>query len=61
VIIAHENVRKRLSEDKYLEFWDKEHPAFPGYALPEIVFTDRMTMHFNGEKLNSLDIQLGQE
>lgn len=51
LIIAHENVRKRLSEDKYLKFWNEEHPAFPEYALPDIVFTDRMTIHFNGEDI----------
>jgi len=51
LIIAHENVRKRLSEDKYLKFWDEEHPAFPEYALPDMVFSDRMTLHFNGEDI----------
>jgi cyclase len=48
LIIAHENVRKRLSEDKYLAFWEETHPAFPDYALPDIVFSDRMTMYLNG-------------
>ena len=51
VIIAHENVRKRLSQDKYLEFWDEEHPAFPDHALPEMVFSDRLSIHFNGEEI----------
>ena len=59
LIIAHENVRKRLSEDKYLKFWEEEHPAFPDYALPDMVFTDRMTMHFNGEDIEIIHLPPG--
>ena len=58
-IIAHENVRKRLSEDKYLEFWDEKHPAFPEYALPDMVFNDRMAMHFNDEDIEIIHLPGG--
>ena len=59
LIIAHENVRKRLSEDKYLAFWDEEHPAFPDYALPDVVFSDRMTLHLNGEDIEITHLSCG--
>lgn len=59
LIVAHENVRKRLSEDKYLKFWDEEHPAFPEYALPDMVFSNRMTMHFNGEYIEIIHLPCG--
>ncbi|MFC2139201.1 MBL fold metallo-hydrolase [Bacteroidota bacterium] len=59
LIIAHENVRKTLSQDRYLEFWDEEQPAFPEYALPDITFTDRMSIHFNGEEIEIIHIPAG--
>lgn len=59
IIIAHKNVRKRLAEDKYLKFWDEEHPAFPEYALPDLVFSDWMTLHFNGEDLELIHLPGG--
>jgi len=59
VIIAHENVRKRLSEDKYLEFWDEEHPAFPDHALPDLTFKDRITVNFNGEEIQIIHLPGG--
>lgn len=58
-IIAHKNVRKRLSEDKSLKFWNEEHLAFPEFALPDMVFTDRLTMHFNGEDTDIIHLPGG--
>jgi hypothetical protein len=45
VIIAHESVRTRLRSGSYL------YHEFPGYALPEIGFTDSLTLFFNGEEI----------
>jgi len=59
IIIAHENVRKRLAEDKYLKFWDEEHPAFPEYALPDLTFSDRLMLHFNGEDVELIHLPGG--
>ena len=61
IIIAHENVRKRLAEDKYLKFWDEEHPAFPDYALPDLVFSKRLTLHFNGEDMELIHLPGGHD
>ncbi len=43
VIIGHELARQRLRSDSYL--FDE----FPDEALPEVTFTDSLTIHFNGE------------
>ncbi|MBN2431634.1 MAG: MBL fold metallo-hydrolase [Acidobacteria bacterium] len=59
LIIAHENVRQRLSEDKYLKFWDESHPAYPPHALPDVVFRERMTVHFNGETIDLIYLPPG--
>jgi len=50
-IIAHEQVKEMLSHDQ--QSLGKEKPALPEYAQPNITFSDRMTIRFNGE-----DIQL---
>jgi cyclase len=45
VIIAHENVRKRMSTDQFIEFFQKKVPASPKVALPIITFTRDITFH----------------
>lgn len=45
VIIGHENVRKRLRSGSFL--FDE----FPEEALPEITFTESLTVDFNGEPI----------
>jgi glyoxylase-like metal-dependent hydrolase (beta-lactamase superfamily II) len=45
VIVAHENVRKRLSESR-----GNDQPL-PKAALPEITYKAGLTVHFNGEAI----------
>jgi len=59
LIIAHENVRRRLAEDKMLPFWDETHPAYPEHALPDVVFRERMTVHFNGAIIDLIHLPAG--
>jgi len=42
VIISHENMRKRMAEQK--------NPP-PAAALPMLTYTDSLTLHFNGEEI----------
>ena len=49
VIIAHDNILKRMSSDYYSNFFDNTWPAWPQDALPVITFNDQITLHFNGE------------
>ena len=42
VIISHENMRKRMAEQKN---------APPAAALPVLTYTDSLTLHFNGEEI----------
>lgn len=48
VIVAHENVRKRLSQEQVMEYFKRTVEPLPENALPEITFTDSLTFHFNG-------------
>jgi len=51
IIVAHENVRKRMSEDQFLEVLDSRTPASPESALPVVTFTESVTFHWNGDEI----------
>ena len=51
VIVAHENVRKRMSSGQLIEFLGRTVNASPKAALPVVTFTRDMTFHLNGEEL----------
>ncbi len=51
ILVAHENVRKRMSAEQFIEALNRrEPPSAPG-ALPVITFTDGVTFHINGDSL----------
>lgn len=49
VIIAHDNIRQRMSSDQFNHFWNETTPAWPADSLPVVTFNDRVTLHMNGE------------
>ncbi len=51
VIVAHGNVRRRLSVEQFQKMRDRTIPASPEGALPVITFTDALTFHLNGESV----------
>ena len=52
VIIAHDNVRKRMSSEQFIEMMKRKVPASPAKALPIVTFTNDITLHFNGEDIH---------
>jgi len=56
-IIAHENVRKRLSSEQ--KIMGETIPASPQGALPVITFGDRVSVHFNGEEIKVIHFPAG--
>ncbi len=50
VIIAHDNVRRRLAADQVMEFFKSEVKAAPPIALPMITFNDELSLHLNGDE-----------
>lgn len=49
LIIAHDNVRRRMSTDQFVEFLKRAQPASPRAALPVVTFDDSITFHLNGD------------
>ncbi|HKE45678.1 MAG TPA: MBL fold metallo-hydrolase [Steroidobacteraceae bacterium] len=51
IIVAQENVRKRLSERQVIELFKMDNPPAPKEALPVITFTEDVGLHLDGEDL----------
>jgi len=51
LVIAHENVRKRMQAGQFNEFFQSETPPSPEGALPVITFTQDVTLHLNGQTI----------
>ena len=56
VIVAHKNVRERMSTKQLMKAFDREVPASPSAALPVITFTDQVNFHLNGDELNVIHV-----
>ena len=52
LIIAHDNVRQRLSMEQFSQLMNRTTPASPAAALPVVTFADGMTLHWNGETIS---------
>jgi glyoxylase-like metal-dependent hydrolase (beta-lactamase superfamily II) len=52
VIVAHENVRRRMSTEQVQAFFNRTTPASPKKALPVVTFMDEVTFHWNGDDLH---------
>jgi glyoxylase-like metal-dependent hydrolase (beta-lactamase superfamily II) len=49
VIVSHDNVKKRLSDDQFFEFIDKTFPPLSNKGLPDLTFSENMTFYQNDE------------
>ncbi len=57
VIIAHENVRKRLSTEQSVAFFKTTVPPSPKPALPVMTFTRDVTFHLNGDEIHVFHVE----
>lgn len=58
-IIAHDNVRKRMSTEQKSEFFKSTTPASPKEALPVVTFDQSLSVHFNGEEIKVIHFPNG--
>ena len=59
LIVAHENVRERMSTEQVLERIGRPvstTPASPDGALPVVTFTEDVSFHINGDELHAFHV-----
>jgi cyclase len=56
VIVAHENVRERMTKEQFLAAFNAKTPPAPPKALPVVTFNDAVTFHWNGEEIRVLHV-----
>lgn len=52
VIVAHDNVRKRMSVEQFSEFFKRSTPPAPKAALPIVTFSSDLTFHMNDDEIH---------
>ncbi|MDJ0842466.1 MAG: MBL fold metallo-hydrolase [Acidobacteriota bacterium] len=57
VIVAHENVRKRMSKGQFMSDFNMQVDPAPKIALPVVTFTSDMTFHMNGEEIHVFHVR----
>ena len=56
VIVAHENVRRRMSAEQFVTSFAQPIPASPSGALPVVTFTDAVTFYSNGDSISAFHV-----
>jgi len=56
LIVAHENVRKRLSSDQFIEYMRAKVDAQPKGALPVVTFAQDVTFYLNGDEIKAFHV-----
>ncbi|UCF20809.1 MAG: MBL fold metallo-hydrolase [Gemmatimonadota bacterium] len=51
LIVAHDNVRERMSVEQFMEAFGRTVPASPPGALPIVTFSEAVTFHINGDEI----------
>ncbi len=51
IVVAQDNVRKRMSSEQTIKAFSKTVPPSPEAARPTITFSEDLTFHMNGEKV----------
>ena len=56
IIVAHDNVRRRMSAEQFLEAFNSRTPPSPKVALPVVTFAQSMSFHLNGEEIRIVHV-----
>lgn len=57
VIVAHDNVRRRMSAEGFIEELNLKFPASPKAALPVVTFAEGVTLHLNDDTLKVVHVR----
>jgi cyclase len=56
LLVAHDNVRRRMSTRQFIEFIKREELPAPSGALPVVTFNDAVTFHINGDEVTAIHL-----
>ena len=56
LIVAHDNVRRRMSSEQFIESLRMKVPPSPAVALPVVTFAGAVTFHLNGEEIRAIHV-----
>ena len=56
VIVAHENVRRRMSAEQFMTTFAQSIKASPAGALPVVTFSDAVTIYYNGDSISAMHV-----
>jgi cyclase len=56
IIIAHDKIRTRMTEEQFVEIANMRVPAAPLAALPVVTFDDSVTLYLNGDRLDVVHV-----
>jgi glyoxylase-like metal-dependent hydrolase (beta-lactamase superfamily II) len=51
ILVAHENVRRRMSSEQFNALFDRKTPPSPEGALPVVTFAEGVTFFWNGDEV----------
>jgi glyoxylase-like metal-dependent hydrolase (beta-lactamase superfamily II) len=57
VIIAQDNVFRRMSTEQFIKHLNRTVPASPKAALPVVTFNDEATLHLNGQAVHLVHVK----
>lgn len=57
VIVAHDNVRVRLSKGAFIKAFNNKMESQAGPALPVVTFNDEMSLHLNGDDARLIHVK----
>jgi glyoxylase-like metal-dependent hydrolase (beta-lactamase superfamily II) len=56
LIVAHDNVRRRMSTDQFIEAFGMKVAPSPEKALPVVTFDNAVTLHLNGDDIQAFHV-----
>ena len=56
IIVAHDNVRKRMASEQFIALFKQTVPASPAAALPVVTFDTASSLHLNGEDIRAVHV-----
>ena len=56
LIVAHDNVRRRMSSDQLISFIGAQQPTSPKVALPVVTVAGSLSFHINGDEVHAFHV-----